>query len=427
MKAATNTIFYRFGLIDQQSHHWIMSLLMISLLILPFGFMTFKSLFGLLSAICLLLSITALFIKPELVNHFFKEKSSYLIVLCLISMPICIFLTQVIRGNISASAYDGPLRLTVAFFILLAIYKHRIDFSRISSLSIPLALICILVYAKLGHNLHGPYGERLTNDYLDPIIWGNFSVILGFMSLASIQSNDHFYLKTYKFLGFVLGASMSILSQSRSGWVAAIVMALALLILKRKQLTLKKIVGFMFLVGAILLFLYFFVDSFRLRIDSAVSEILSWSQKSHKDSSAGIRLNMLEISSHIFFLSPWIGFGEFSKLPLENNLSVLLIADPGATFTLQCCGPHNDFVAHALKFGIFGIFSFISKFIIPIYIFLHSKHHQSALMGMMLSIGIIVCGFFSEMQTLKVSYTFYAMFITGLIATSIWKTNKSNE
>lgn len=418
MKAATNTIFYRFGLIDQQSHHWIMSLLMISLLILPFGFMTFKSLFGLLSAICLLLSITALFIKPELVNHFFKEKSSYLIVLCLISMPICIFLTQVIRGNISASAYDGPLRLTAAFFILLAIYKHRIDFSRISSLSIPLALICILVYAKLGNN---PYGERLTNDYLDPIIWGNFSVILGFMSLASIQSIDHFYLKFYKFLGFILGVSMSLLSQSRSGWVAAVVMALVLLILKRKQLTLKKIVGYIFIVVAILLSLYFFVDTFKLRIDAAVSEIFAWGQKSTKDSSAGIRLNMMKISSHIFFLSPWIGFGEFSKLPLENNLYALLIGDSGATFTLQCCGPHNDFVAHALKFGLFGIISFIFKFFIPIYIFLNSKHYQSAYMGMMLSTGIIVCGFFSEMQTLKVSYTFYAVFIAGLMATTHWK------
>jgi len=220
---------------------------------------------------------------------------------------------------------------------------------------------------------------------------------------------------------------MSILSQSRSGWVAGVVMIIGLLILKRKQLTLKKMGAYIFIVIFFLLSLYLFVDTFKLRIDTAISEIYLWSENYHKDSSTGIRLNMLKISTHIFLLSPWIGFGEFSKLPLENNLNVLLIADPGATFTLQCCGPHNDFVAHALKFGIFGIFSFISKFLIPIYIFLHSKHHQSAHMGMMLSIGIIVCGVFSEMQTLKVSYTFYAMFITGLIATSIWKKNKSNE
>ena len=418
MKVATNTIFHRFGLIDQQNHHWIMSLLIISLLILPFGFMTFKSLFGFLSAICLLLSLLALAIKPEAVNHFFKEKNSYLIVLCLISTPICIFLTQVVRGDISIRPYDGPIRLAAALFILLAIYKHRIDFSRILSLSIPLALLSIWIYAKLVSN---SYGDRLTNNYLDPIIWGNFSVILGFMSLASIQSNDHFYLKTYKFFGFILGVSMSILSQSRSGWVAAVVMALALIILKKNQLTFKKIVEYIFVIVATLLFLYFFVDTFKLRIDIAFSEVFSWRQKSYEDSATSIRLNMLRISSHLFFLSPWIGFGEFSKLPLENNLSALLVADPGATFTLQCCGPHNDFAAHALKFGLFGIFSFILKFFVPIYIFLYSKHHQSAHMGLMLSIGLIICGFFSEMQTLKVSYTFYAVFIAGLMATTLWK------
>lgn len=421
MKSTENTIFYRFGLIDQQTHHWIISLFMISLLILPFGFMTFKSLFGVLSGICLLLSLLALFIKPELVNHFFKEKNSYLIILCLISTPICIFFTQLVRGDVSPQPYDGPMRLAAALIILLAIYKHRIDFSRILSASIPLALLTILIYATLVSN---PYGDRLTNNYLDPIIWGNFCVILGFMSLASIQSNDHFYLKTYKIFGFILGTSMSILSQSRSGWMAGIIMTLVLLILKREHLTFKKIFTYIFVLVIVLLSLYLFMDTFKLRIDNAVSEVFAWSQKSHKNSSAGIRLNMVTISSHIFFLSPWVGFGEFSKLPLENNLNVLLIGDPGATFTLKCCGPHNDFLAHALKFGVFGVFSFLSKLFIPIYIFLNSKHHQSAHMGMMLSLGIIICGFFSEMQSLKVSYTFYAVFITGLIATTLWK--KSN-
>jgi len=418
LKATKNTIFHQFGLIDQQSHHWIISLLIISLLILPFGFMTFKSLFGILSAICLLLSITALFIKPELINHFFKEKNGYLFVLCLISMPICIFLTQVIRGNISAAAYDGPLRLTAAFFVLLAIYKHRIDFSRISSLSIPLALVCILVYAKLGNN---PYGERLTNNYLDPIIWGNFSVILGFISLASIQSKDQLLLKAYKLSGFFLGLSMSLLSQSRSGWIASIIMALTLLIMNRKELTLKKIAGYLLGLIFILLALYFFIDTIKLRFGATVSEFFDWQQNSQRDSSISIRLNMLKISSQLFMLSPWIGFGEFSTLPIEKISTINEFADPGSILTIKCCGPHNDLAAHALKFGIFGIASFFITYLIPAYIFCKSTNSQGSRMGIVLLTGILVCGFFSEMQSLKVANTFYAIFIAGLAATTFWK------
>lgn len=420
MKIKENTIFYRLGLTDQQSHHWIIGLLIIFLLILPFGFMTFKGFFGAVSAICLILSLLALAIGPKAVNHFFKEKNSYLILLCLISTPICIFLTQIIRGNISAPAYDGPIRLTAAFLILLAIYKHKIDFARILSLSIPLALLGILFYTKVGTN---PYGERLTNHYLDPIIWGNFSVILGFISLASIEFKDHFFLKAYKFFGLFLGLSMSILSQSRAGWIAAIVMAFVLLALKWRELTLAKIIGYVISLALILLSLYLFTDSFKLRIDNAFFEFMEWQKDTQRDSGTSIRLNMLKISSQLFMISPWIGFGEFSNLPLEKITNINSFADPGSILTIQCCGPHNDFASHALKFGLLGIFSFVITYCAPIYIFLKSKYAQSAMMGIVLSSGILVCGFFSEMQTLKVNYTFYAVFISGLIATTIWKKN----
>ncbi len=386
--------------------------------------MTFKSLFGVLSGICLLLSLLALFIKPELVNHFFKEKNSYLIFLCLISTPICIFLTQVIRGNISISAYDGPIRLMAAFFILLAIYKHRIDFSRILSLSIPLTLLGIFIYAKLGNN---PYGERLTNSYLDPIIWGNFSVILGFMSLASIQPNDHRLLKAYKLAGFTLGLIMSLFSQSRSGWIAAIIMALILLLLNKKELSFKKATGYFLTLVLLIFALYFFIDSFKLRVDVTISEFFDWQQNPQRDSSTSIRLNMLKISTQLFMLSPWIGFGEFSNLPIEKLSAIHSFADPGSIFTIQCCGPHNDFAAKALKYGIFGVFSFLITYVSPVYIFFKSLHNQSSLMGIMLVTGILVCGFFSEMQTLKVTYTLYAIFIAGLVATAFWKNITKDE
>ena len=418
MKTTLNNFFQRFGLIDQESHHWVISLLIISLLLLPFGFMTFKGLFGGLSAICLLLSLIALFIKPESANYFFQEKNSGLIVLCLTSTPICILFSQVIRGDISASAYDGPIRLTFAFLILLAIYKQRIDFSRILSLSIPLTLLGILIFAKLSSN---PYGERLTNDYLDPIIWGNFSVILGFMSLASIQSKDFLLLKAYKLSGFIIGLSMSLLSQSRSGWIAAIIMAIFLLMLNRKELTLRKITSYLFTLTLILLTLYFFIDTFKLRVDITISEFLDWQENPQRDTSTSIRLNMLKMSAHLFMLSPWIGFGDFSSLPIEKISSINLFADPGSILTIQCCGPHNDFLAHALKFGFLGAIAFLITYITPAYILFRSIQSQSSSMGIMLITGILVCGFFSEMQNLKVTYNLYAVFITGLIATSLWK------
>ena len=418
MKTHRNTVFHRFGLIDQQSHHWIISLFLISLLVLPFGFMTLKGLFGVLSVVCLLLSLLALGTSSDHPSNFFKEKYSFLIILCLSAIVLSLLLTQAIRGDISAASYDGPVRLLAALPILIAIYKHRINFSKLLSLVIPLTLLSILIFANLDtHN----YEERLTNHYLDPIFWGNFSIILGFMSFASIQSQDHLLLKVYKFSGFVLGISMSLMSQSRAGWLAAIIMALVWIAFNGKELTFKKVTVGVFILIITLVTFYFFIDSFKIRIDTAITEVFQWQTNSQITTSTGIRLTMWKMTVHLFSLSPWVGYGEFSTLPVSNDSYILSFADAESIIAIQCCGPHNELAAQTLRSGVFGILALLATYMIPMYIFLRSKVSQPTLMGMMLCTGIFICGFATEMLGLKISYTFYAIFISGLIATTLWQ------
>lgn len=418
MKTTSNTVFHRFGLIDQQSHHWIISLFMISLLILPFGFMTFKGLFGVLSAICLLLSLLTLGIKPDYPSNFFKEKCSFLIILCLSATVLSLLLTQAIRGDISAASYDGPVRLLAALPILIAIYKHRINFPKLLSLVIPLALLGILIFAKLSTHI---YGERLTNHYLDPIFWGNFSIILGFMSFASIQSQDHPLLKIYKFSGLALGITMSLMSQSRAGWIAAIIMALVWLALNRKELTFKKLVVITFASLLTLVLLFILVDSFSARVNGAITEISGWLNKTQTESATGFRLTMWKMTTHLFSQSPWVGYGEFSTLPVTRDPYILSFADAESIMTIQCCGPHNEVAAQTLRSGVFGILALLATYMIPMYIFLRSKINQSTVMGMMLCTGVFICGFATEMLGLKISYTFYAILTSGLMATTLWQ------
>ena len=48
-------------------------------------------------------------------------------------------------------------------------------------------------------------------------------------------------------------------------------------------------------------------------------------------------------------------------------------------------------------------------------------------MGMMLCTGVFICGFATEMLGLKISYTFYAILTSGLIATTLWQKNNFYE
>jgi O-antigen ligase len=282
----------------------------------------------------------------------------------------------------------------------------------------------MFMFAKFGTH---PYGDRLTNHYVDPIFWGNFSIILGFMSFASIESKDHFLIKGYKLSGLALGIGMSLLSQSRAGWIAAVVMMIVWLAINGKTLTLKKSTLHAFIAILIFLILYIFLATFKLRVDTAIAEIFNWQSSTQKVSSTGIRLTMWEMTIHLFSLNPWIGYGEYSALPVINDAYILSFADPESIRTIQCCGPHNEIAAQGLRSGVFGIFALLSTYLIPIYIFLRFNTWPSNLMGMMLCTGIFICGFGTEMLGLRISYTFYAILLSGLIATALWQNNKSYE
>jgi O-antigen ligase len=383
--------------------------------------MTIKGVFGFLAIICLTLALLILVLDIRSVPNFFNQKYSFLILLIMLVIVLSIFIGQASRGNFLLAAYDGPSRLFLALPILIAIYKNKIDFGKILSLTLPLALLVILVYAKSGSH---SYGDRLTTHYLDPIFWGNFSIIMGFICLASIEGTDSMAMKLYKLLGLCLGVTMSILSQSRAGWVAAVALVVIWLFINRKQLTLKKLALYSLLTIAALVLLYLTVNTFQSRIDTAISEILNWGNKTQTESSTGYRLTMWKMTAYFFSLSPWVGYGEYTALPIVGDTYIQSFADAESIKTIQCCGPHNEIAAHILRSGSLVIAALVVTYFLPAYIFARSKAHQSKSMGIILCIGIFICGFGTEMLGLKISYTFYALLLAGLLATSLWKSHE---
>ena len=418
MKAAIFDFFYRLKLINNPSNKNINGLFLITLFSLPFGFMTIRGLFGVLSAACFILSLFIVAANWTTVKRFFKEESGSLIILSLTSMTLAILIGQIIRQEFSFSFYSGPIRLIFALSILVAIYILKIDFSKLISLSLPAALTLIFYYAK---STEYTWGDRLTNHYLDPIFWGNYSMIIGFLCLTSIERKDSMPLKMYKIYGFLLGGMMSILSQSRAGWAAALVLMVTWVFLNRNQLTLKQVFIYLLTIIMSLITLYLTVHSFQIRIDTALTEVITWHNKTQIVTSTGIRLTMWKMTLHFFTLSPWVGYGEYSSLPILNDSYILSFADSESIKTIQCCGPHNEIAAHMLRSGVLGIFALLATYLIPCYLFIKSRSHQTKMMGITLCMGTFICGFGTEMLSLKVSYAFYAIFLSGLMATSLWK------
>lgn len=421
MKSSFFHFLHHPGLIPQANASLLNSIFTISLLILPFGYMTVKGVFGILAAICLILALLILMMDTKSVSNFFNQKYSLLIVFTLLAIVLSIFIGQATRGRFLLDAYDGPSRLILALPILIAIYKNKIDFGSVLSLTLPLALLAIFIYAKSGTH---SYGDRLTAHYLDPIFWGNYSIIMGLMCLASIEETDSVALKFYKLSGLGLGVTMSILSQSRAGWVAAVALIVIWLFINRKHLSLKKLALYSLLTITAVIALYLTVNTFQSRIDTAISEVINWSNKTQTESSTGYRLTMWKMTAYFFSLSPWVGYGEYTTLPIVGDLFIQSFADSESIKTIQCCGPHNEIAAHILRSGSLGIAALLATYLLPTYIFIRSKAHQSKSMGIILCMGIFICGFGTEMLGLKISYTFYALLLAGLLATTLWKSHE---
>lgn len=411
------SFFKKSGLNEQPLQNFIRKILLILVMLLPFGWMTYRGAFGFTCALILLVSIIQLTINNQF-KIFFRERYSFFVVLCLSAIFLSVLITQLLRGEFYIQAYDGPLRLILALPILVVIFQLKINFGNLISYALPLALINIFIYALLSSNNF--YGTRLTNNYLDPIIWGNFSIILGFICLASINPEDSNRLRIYKLLGLALGISMSILSQSRSGWIAGIIMAITWALLNINKISIKKLIATFIVAIIFFTILYFTFTTFKHRIDSTFIEVISWINQTQPISSSGIRLTMWKISWYLFRLSPWIGYGEFSTLPIMSDSYILSFADSESMNTILCCGPHNEIAARLLQSGLLGFTALTICYLGPIYIFLKSKHRQSRGMGIILCIGMIVSGLTGEMLTLKASYNFYAIFISGLLATTLW-------
>jgi O-antigen ligase len=413
--------FHRLELIPHANASSLNNIFTISLLILPFGYMTVKGIFGILASICFILAVLILILDRKSVYDFFNQQYSFLIVFALVATFLSIFIGQAVRERFLLDAYDGPSRLILALPLLISIYKLKIDFGKILSFSLPLALLAILIYAIFGNH---SYGDRLTTHYLDPIFWGNFSIIMGLICLASIEETDSVALKLYKLSGLGLGVTMSIFSQSRAGWFAAVVLIVIWLFIIRKRLTRKRLAFHSILTIAALITLYTTVNTFELRIDTAVLEIINWINKTQTESSTGYRLTMWKMTAYFFSLSPWVGYGEYTALPIVGDTYIQSFASAESIKIIQCCGPHNEIAAHILRSGLLGITSLLATYFIPVYIFVRSKAQQSKSMGIILCMGIFICGFGTEMLSLKISYTFYALLLTGLLATSLWKSHE---
>ncbi len=344
------------------------------------------------------------------------------------SPVLAILITQLLRQDLNIGAFDGPIRFIFAVPLFIYILNNKFDFAKIITWSISISLILLLIYVlafdqtRDGQLLSIAKGHRLTVQHLDPIIFGNYSIILAFCCLISVNGRTSKSMFLLLMSGFMCGVTLSILSQSRSGWIAGFFM---LLIFISVNFTFLKSHYKISLSILFILFLGLFTtlstnNIVSTRFYTALNEIYLWFKNPEIYTSTGTRLSMWKLGSYLFSLNPFHGYGDKSFDPsFLTNEVFLTIGKQGGVETIYCCGPHNELLGHMLRSGLFGIAAFISIFFVPLYFFLKfrsaSEKSQSAVIGICFISGMLITGLSSEMLSLKFTFTFYALIVSILL------------
>jgi O-antigen ligase len=351
------------------------------------------------------------------------RKQSNALVIALASSMVAIAVSQLLQHDFDVKRYASPLRLLLGVPVFLVVMKLRIDGGRLLHLACPVAVLLTLVSVLV---FPFSWEGRMATYFVDPLTFGSLSLLLGLLSLISLNlyGRDELPIWILKLAAFAAGVYLSIQSQSRTGWLALPVLLAIWLISSRAKARAATLGASLLVAVAIALAAYLGSEIVQKRVDLALEEAASYSLVNpNPDNSLSMRISMWRIGLYLFSLRPLAGWGDSS---FAHVLDDPQIAPYATEFTRRFAlnhGFHNEFVTNAVRAGVFGVVATLLLFAVPGWIFakeLRSNRQSvrgASLLGLCFVVGEFICGMTVEVVNLKFTASFYAMLVASLCGT----------
>lgn len=341
-----------------------------------------------------------------------------------------IFLSQLAHGDFDPHPYDGASRFLLAVPVYLMMRKANLRITTVLQYAMPLGAISALCLAFLMYK-----GGRVSTHFLDAIHFGDLALMLGFLSLFSINwiGPDRPVTLILKLSGLAAGTLVSALSGSRGGWLAIPVLLIALLFFQKKERMLNRLALTSVAMAVAAIAGYFLVDSIHQRTGDLINDLAAWSH-GQTDTSLGIRLQLWKAALYLFWQHPLFGVGPDGFAQMMAPLSQSgFISETAAE--LGRGEVHNDILASMARLGIFGLLSILAIYLVPLAFFLKTVRSTDSLkrgaaqMGVCLVLGFVVFGLTVETINMKMVAAFYSLTVAVLLAaaTNIHETNSGRQ
>ena len=214
--------------------------------------------------------------------------------------------------------------------------------------------------------LHMPRAAGYTN----AIQYGNLSVLLALMCLVLLAARPpgvRTWQRVVTAVGVVLGLVGSVLSQSRGGWVALVLILPALALVLRPFLPWRQFAaGTVALLCVLSAVVFVQRHGMEDRLDEARSEVQRFEQKGDAVSSVGQRLAHWELAWSMGLERPVLGWGK-SGYDAEKQRRV--DAGQAHPFVLEFAHAHNEVLDLFAKHGLLGVLALLLFYSVPLALF----------------------------------------------------------
>lgn len=415
----------------------MVALFKLTLYLIPLFFLTIREWTHFIAAIAIILACVCLLLTHNK-QHYPNHAPWFVLLLALPLLSV--FLSQFFRQDWVARAYDAPSRLLLVLPIAALIYQERIDFLKILGHSLTASICLLVLYAIFFPHYQDTQDialRRLTSPFIDAIFFGFWAMLMGCLTAALgiiylKNSNKHSVVILYFALAG-LAIYLSILSKTRTGWLALPLVILLITIYVKPQIKLKDYSYALGLGLALCLLIYVFVSPVQYRIDLLWQEILLYFSGEAIDTSIGLRIQMWKLGLHLFAENPFFGYGDGGYAQLLEDAKFKHLVSPAAQAMALMAGFHNEFISHAVRSGILGLIAISALLFMPLWIYiLHLKDKKkdpktraTSLIGGILIICMFTASLTNEMLNYKFSMSFFAYLYVSLMADLYWKRNES--
>ena len=399
-------------------------LFILSIVISPLFLLTVSGWMTRIVILCAFLGAYVLYTKKSIsLGNDRKVKFSKWLLCLSLTLPILgILLGEVFRNEFSLPYFDSPAHILICTFVLLAASETSPHLIKWMSYIFPIATLLALVEITVNPNLFWG-AARLSTHALDPLDFGSLSLTFALLSLISINLHDQYskWLITYKLIGFGTGIYLSILSGSRTGWLAVPIILALWLYYDHNKFSLQRKLAVSIGIIAIMFSSYFFSSNVHQRVIETTRDLSSYQWNTSKPddyNSVGARIAFIRIAVYLFEKKPLSGWG-------DGNFGTV-INDPGLDFSLLETkkialevGFHNDITANMVRSGIWGLIATLALFLVPAIFFirnLRSEYKKQRDIAF-IALAFLTCQFTSslsmEIFNLRYSASFYGLMIAA--------------